>query len=286
MTNKLKIKLHEATQNNDGGDSYRFAKIIYTFKNPYGVKETFSEIIHFRDRIPVDSIKDKVIESFYEGMRVNGFIPVGKEDEHVVVLEAANGKFCKAEYSDKDRPFKIDYTKYAKPGALRKFVTVVDVIWSNDMYDEFWQGNEYLIDQARKRDKERDERGEYSEAVSKVLSEATIRCSMQKNEKSYLLDADDRNILNRNFYSDVDMDLLERNFGMLKFVDSFFPDDKTNGTATQTEISAEDAETMVGDHESFLVLCMDTLSNKDGFDYQVYRVYGPKGTDYITCSYK
>lgn len=108
----------------------------------------------------------------------------------------------------------------------------------------------------------------------------------KKNEKSYLLDADDRNILNRYFYSDSDMDLLERNFGMLKFVDSFVPDDKTNGTATQTEISAEDAETMVGDHESFLVLCMDTLANKDGFDYQVYRVYGPEGTDYITCSYK
>ena len=108
----------------------------------------------------------------------------------------------------------------------------------------------------------------------------------KKNEKSYLLDADDRKILDRNFYSDADMDLLERNFGMLKFVDSFFPDDKTNGTATKTEISAEDAETMVGDHESFLVLCMDTLANKDGFDYQVYRVYGPEGTDYITCSYK
>ena len=107
----------------------------------------------------------------------------------------------------------------------------------------------------------------------------------KKNEKSYLLDADDRKILDRHFYSDADMDLLERNFGMLKFVDSFFPDDKTNGTATKTEISAEDAETMVGDHESFLVLCMDTLANKDGFDYQVYRVYGPEGTDYITCSY-
>lgn len=108
----------------------------------------------------------------------------------------------------------------------------------------------------------------------------------KKNEKSYLLDADDRKILDRYFYSDTDMDLLERNFGMLKFVDSFFPDDKTNGTATQTEISAEDAETMVGDHESFLVFCMDTLANKDGFDYQVYRVYGPEGTDYITCFYK
>lgn len=127
---------------------------------------------------------------------------------------------------------------------------------------------------------------EGSDVIMDAFGGVEAPTESKKNEKSYLLDADDRNILNRHFYSDSDMDLLERNFGMLKFVDSFFPDNKTNGTATQTEISAEDAETMVGDHESFLVLCMDTLANKDGFDYQVYRVYGPEGTDYITCSYK
>lgn len=127
---------------------------------------------------------------------------------------------------------------------------------------------------------------EGSDVIMDAFGGVEAPTESKKNEKAYLLDADDRNILNRHFYSDSDMDLLERNFGMLKFVDSFFPDNKTNGTATQTEISAEDAETMVGDHESFLVLCMDTLANKDGFDYQVYRVYGPEGTDYITCSYK
>lgn len=126
---------------------------------------------------------------------------------------------------------------------------------------------------------------EGSEVIMDAFSGAEAPTESKKNEKSYLLDAEDRNILNRNLYSDADMDLLERNFGMLKFTDSFFPDDKTNGTATKTEISAEDAETMVGDHESFLVLCMDTLANKDGFDYQVYRVHGPEGTDFITCSY-
>lgn len=260
MAKKLKIKLHEATQNNVVEDSYRFAKIIYTFKNPYGVKETFSEIIHFRDRISVDSIKDKVIESFYEGMRVNGFIPVGKENEHVVVLEAANGKLCKAEYSDKDRPFKIDYTKYAKPGALRKFVTVVDVIWSNDMYDEFWQGNQYLIDQARKRDKERDERGEYSEAVSKVLSDA------------------DRKFLQGHTINNAQLNAFEREFPKLKFTDTFFPKNPTyRATTDEIPLTAEDAETMIGSREDFLLLCLDALRS----DSSLEKVVTPEGEDYI-----
>ena len=258
MSNNLKIKVHESRLN-EGEDSYRFAKIIYTFKNPYGVKETFSEIIHFRDRIPVDSIKDKAIDSFYDSMRVNGFIPVGKEDVHVVVLEAANGKLCKAEYSDKDRPFKIDYTKYAKPGALRKFVTVVDVTWSNDMYDEFWQGNQYLIDQDRKRDKERDGRGEYSEAVSKALSDA------------------DRKFLQGHTINKAQLNAFEREFPKLKFKDTFFP--KNGATPDEITLTAEDAETMIGSREDFLLMCLDALRSTRSVEL----VKSAEGEDVITA---
>lgn len=262
MSSNLKIKLHEATQNNDGEDSYRFAKITYTFKNPYGVKETFSDIVHFRDRIPVDSIKDEAIESFYESMRVNGFIPVGEEDEHVVILQAAYGKLCVAEYSDKDRPFKIDYAKYAKPGALRKFVTVVDVIWSNDMYDEFCQGNQYLIDQMRKRDKERDERGEYSEAVSKVLSDA------------------DRKFLQGHTINNAQLNAFEREFPKLKFKDTFFPKNPTyRATPDEIPLTAEDAETMIGSREDFLLMCLDALRSTRS----VERVKSAEGEDVITA---
>ena len=169
MASTLKIRVHETTE-----DAYRFAKIVYTFKNPYGEKETFSDVVHFRDRIPADSIENEATESLYKSMRVNGYIPDGETDRHVVALEGAYGSYCIKEYSDADRPFKIDYTKYAKPNALRKFVTVVDVIPSNDMYDEFFNGDQYSIDLWRKRDKEWDEKGTYSESVAQTLSDADM----------------------------------------------------------------------------------------------------------------
>jgi len=102
----------------------------------------------------------------------------------------------------------------------------------------------------------------------------------KKNEKSYLLDADDRKFLQGHTINNAQLNAFAREFPKLKFKDTFFPKNPTyRATPDEIPLTAEDAETMIGSREDFLLMCLDALRSTRS----VERVKSAEGEDVITA---
>ena len=88
----------------------------------------------------------------------------------------------------------------------------------------------------------------------------------------------DRKFLAPHTINKAQLNAFEREFPKLKFTDTFFPNDKTSGDAPdEIPVSAEDAETMLGSRESFLLLCLDALRSASSIE----KVQTDGGEDFI-----
>lgn len=102
----------------------------------------------------------------------------------------------------------------------------------------------------------------------------------KKNEKSYYLDAADRKFLQGHTINNAQLNAFEREFPKLKFKDTFFPKNPTyRATPDEIPLTAEDAETMIGSREDFLLMCLDALRSTRS----VERVKSAEGEDVITA---
>lgn len=103
----------------------------------------------------------------------------------------------------------------------------------------------------------------------------------RKNEESLKVLSDaDRKFLQGHTNNNAQLNAFEREFPKLKFKDTFFPKNPTyRATPDEIPLTAEDAETMIGSREDFLLMCLDALRSTRSIE----RVKSAEGEDVITA---
>lgn len=109
---------------------------------------------------------------------------------------------------------------------------------------------------------------------------SNLKIKLHESEQGKVLSDADRKFLQGHTINNAQLNAFEREFPKLKFTDTFFPKNPTyRATPDEIPLTAEDAETMIGSREDFLLMCLDALRSTRS----VERVKSAEGEDFITA---